>query len=361
MKDQSANMVASEDRWELGSEFSWSGPFVDTEDRLPWPGRPKLYATGRTALIELGRMLGNGRRRRLYLPSYFCATVTESLKPWFDLHFFTDIPEESGPRFEAIKARAGDMVLAVNFFGIRDGQGWSEYQKSHDDVIVVEDHTHDPLSAWAFNSRAGYAFASLRKTIPLPDGAVLWSPRGLDAPFPSGPTPRGSYLKLEAMLLKDAYLRGFRVEKDRFRYLQIEGEQNLEESSLGEACTATQLFLPLLPVSAFRRKREENIRSFLAAISGLRLPLTALYPYWPEGNVPLGAVLRCESEETRRKLLAHLVGNNVYASVHWPQAVSGAVSNNRERMLSQRILTLPMDHRYGPGDLERVITILKGF
>ena len=73
------------------------------------------------------------------------------------------------PRWETIGAGRGDAVLAVNFFGAGTGTGWAD-QRAAADWLLVEDHSHDPFSPWAVGSNADFAFSSLRKTLPVPDG-----------------------------------------------------------------------------------------------------------------------------------------------------------------------------------------------
>ena len=67
------------------------------------------------------------------------------------------------------------MVVGVNYFGVREAEPWQAWRE-RTECILVEDHAHDPASAWATTSTADYAFSSLRKTLPVPDGAILWSP-----------------------------------------------------------------------------------------------------------------------------------------------------------------------------------------
>ena len=75
-----------------------------------------------------------------------------------------------------------DVVLAVNYFGVRAGEPWQQWREKHA-CVLLEDHSHDPVSGWAQSSRADYAFSSLRKTMPVPDGAILWSPLGHPLPI----------------------------------------------------------------------------------------------------------------------------------------------------------------------------------
>ena len=356
-------MGVRKDRWEVGSEFAWSDCFADTEKPWPLSGPRQFFATGRAALIALGQKLSPNTRLRLFVPTYFCPQVSASLKPWFKLHFFVDLPAESGPRLDTLKANAGDLVLAVNFFGTREQGVWNEYLASSRGVILVEDHTHDPFSPWAQRSRAPYAFSSLRKTLPVSDGAVLWSPEGQPLPAPPLLASPGSYWKFEAMVLKSAYLKGAPVKKEDFRRLQIDGENELEKNTGGSVCDLTRIALPLLPVRKLRQKRARNVKDFLKLIDGGGRPFSPLFTEWPKGGAPFGVVLLCNSTETREKLLAWLVANNIYPPVHWRIPATSTISQGlrEHEELSSRLLTIPVDHRLNPADVERVASIVASF
>lgn len=350
-------------RWEIGSEFAWSNCFSGADNVWPLPATRQLFATGRGALISLGKKLCPDRRLRLFLPSYFCPQVAASLEPWFKLHFFVDLPSEPIPRLETLKAKTGDLVLAVNFFGIREQGVWDEYLASHREVLLVEDHTHDPFSPWARRSRAPYAFSSLRKTLPIPDGAILWSPEGRPLPSPSQPASLGSYWKSEAMLLKRAYLKGAPVKKEDFRRLQVDGENELEKNTDGYACDLTRITLPLLPILKLRQKRTRNVKAFLKLVDRGCRSFSPLFTDWPEGCTPFGFVLLCKNMETREKLLSWLVANNIYPPVHWriPGVGTNSQGLREHEELSSRLLTIPVDHRLTLADVERVGRIVANF
>jgi hypothetical protein len=62
----------------------------------------------------------------------------------------------------------------MNYFGLRTPPDL----ELPEGVEVLEDHSHDPVSAWAEQSSADFCLASLRKTLPINDGGALWSPVG---------------------------------------------------------------------------------------------------------------------------------------------------------------------------------------
>jgi hypothetical protein len=339
---------------EIGSEFHWDPAALTGGSPSVWPDPHQLFATGSGALIGLIRRLGS---RRLHIPSFFCTGVAELLSADAPLAWYRHLPDERGPRLDSLTARPGDLVLAQNLFGRDDRAPWDAWIRDHPDVIVVEDHSHDPLSDWARTSTATYAVASLRKTLPLPDGGLLWSPRGYELPAPVGPPNEGAALKLAAMLLKSAWREGRDVPKDAFRALQQEGEHKLLGGS-GPASATTRALLPLIDAPGLRARATANARSLAALLPATDRDWTML----PSGGATFRVQLLCRSMAVRDALLAHLARHRIFAPVHWRQDRAGFWSGDEEAAdRADRILTLPVDHRCTGDDVRRIAEVLRVF
>jgi hypothetical protein len=349
--------VPAERTSEIGSEFHWDPAALLDPERGGLPGwlpeGRRLFATGCGALSELLRLLAPGGR--LHVPSYFCMGVAEYLSRQVPIAFYRHLPDDGGVRLETLRPEPGDIVLTQNLFGREDGTSWTAWIEDHRRVTVIEDHSHDPFGDWARDSSAHYAVASLRKTLPLPDGGLLWSPRGLDLPRPVADGRAGAELKLAAMLLKAAWRDGRPVPKDHFRTLQQQGEHQL----LGSAAAAhavTAAMLPLLDISGVRSASARNSAELAAALA----PRTPMKVLGSSGGFRVQLV--CPSAASRDGLLAHLARHGVYAPVHWRQDRSGFWSGDAEAAdLGDRMLTLPVDQRCGPGDLLRMVETIEGF
>ena len=216
-------------RWSVGGDYHWMaafpGPFVK------WPrGHLVWMSAGRHAIPLLQTVAGP--KARLWVPLYFCGEVAEYWKRFIELRFYEDDPRWDEPRWETLTPAREDLVLAVNYFGIRDGTVWNKWRKRNT-CVLVEDHSHDPCSPWARKSAGDYAFASLRKTLPLPEGGLLWSPRGLRMPeTPTAPSV-GTAERLAGMLLKAEFLKGEAGDaawNPVYRELFREGESKLAAS-----------------------------------------------------------------------------------------------------------------------------------
>jgi len=286
--------------------------------------------------------------------------VVEALAAYVPIAWYGHLPDGRGPRWDTLRAAPGDVVLAQNLFGRDEQEPWTTWTRAHPGVTVVEDHSHDPFSDWARASTAPYAVASLRKTLPLPDGGLLWSPRGLDLPRPSGPESPGAHLKLAAMLLKQAWLEGRAVPKESFRALQQRGEETLLGSA-GPASALTAAMLPLLDLAGLRDRSTRNAYALIGALA-VRSPGWQVLTGGPAGAAPFRVQVLCASESVRDGLLAHLGERGIFAPVHWRQDRAGMWSGDEEAAdLAGRILTVPVDHRCTAEDVHRVAEVLGSF
>jgi hypothetical protein len=349
-------------QWELGSEFHWSDTFLakSTQDNT-WPSHFELFSTACSALISLRYSLcSRSEIPKIHLPTFFCMNVVSRLQPHFQICWYRDRPIEPAPDFSSLQPQAGEFVLAVNLFGLRSQPIWQEWAVQHPDVILIEDHTHDPCSAWARQSIAPYAIASFRKTLPLPDGAIIWSPIQRPLPSPRSTAPVGGWQKLTAMLLKQGYLQSYDLPKTAYRSLEVEGETNLHTQVDSAPSAFTAATFQYLDIKHFRQTRSDNIRHALKTLnSGELRGLNPLFQSWPEGNVPFNLILLLDTPERREALRQFLIQQQVYPAIHWRQDPKTLASNDPVAIeLSNRILTIPLDHRYTIADVDRVMTLM---
>jgi hypothetical protein len=344
---------------EIGSEFEWSG--VRRGPFLVWPEPGIWFSSGRDALLALWCMLKSEQSNcTLLIPDYFCPEVEAYwVNRGIAIRHYVDNPQLPGPDWKTINPSPSDVVMAVNYFGIRDSGVWRKWHEEHSEIVLIEDHTHNPFSEWAKSSTAHYCFASIRKTFPIPDGAILWSPHA--AVLPSEPVNsdwQGSSFKLAAMILKREYIDSQSVNQDIkkvYRNLQIEGEQRLSLSENNAISPWSRAILQAGFPQEWLRQREDNIYMLLNLIGGCT-HLKPLFTKWPEGSCPYNVVILFQSEEVREFFRLKMISNGIFTSVHWslePERDAQSLD------LSKRILTIPVDHRYGEKDICHIATFMK--
>jgi hypothetical protein len=347
--------------WEHGSEFHLPDSWEQGSARGPWDGRAAFYGSGRDALRAL---LAHGREtrgwRRLWVPSYFCREVVEAaLASGVAVEAYSDNPLEAGPEWGPIAVRRADVVLRVNFLGLRYLGPADEIRR--DGVEVIDDHTHDPWSESAFSGVADWCFASLRKTLPLPDGGVLWSPAGHDPMAAAQVTPEhraASLEKLGAMALKGIYLRGGRIDKEVFRELALAGEARLGGGPVSGMTPWARELMRTFPTEAWRRRRRENYDVLATTLEGLR-GATVLKAR-ENRSCPFCVGIVLDSAERRKVVRERLIAGRVYPAVLWPMEAPGTPGVRAcDVDLSRRMLALHCDMRYDAGDMQRVAALVR--
>ena len=333
------------DRWEHGSDFHLSTEVGSS--RTPWDSHPMgLWGSGTDALRTLLRW-GHSELgwNRCLVPSYFCQNVLRMLAPEIGLLAYEATPG----RYPEAPAEwiEGDVLLSAALFGnapIEPPAG----------ITVIEDHSHDPTGDHAHASKAHYAVASLRKTMPLPDGGVLWSPRDADLPAEVPTTPGHdtySLLRLTAMALKQIYLAGGSVAHSGFRDLFVRSERGVWDSQPSGISAFSRQRLASLPHGRFRERRAENLEAFSAAFGT------------PPGllvfKAPFSVLVVFEDPALRDRVRCELVERRIYTSILWPldaAAVAGITPS--DHAFSERVMSIHADHRYGPRDMHRVAKAL---
>ena len=340
--------------WEIGSEFHWMS--YPKGSYILWPEPCLWYATGRDILLAICDHSRECHSKTVFVPDYFCPEVLSCwIKCGIRLRSYVDNPLMPYPDWDSIDCLPGDIVLAVNFFGVRDGIFWKKWKSKNKEVVLVEDHTHDPFSGWAMNSVADYAFASIRKICPVPDGALLWSPQKKILPVSSVKNEwSGSAYKLAAMILKRDFLEQQTLSlsiKETYRDFQKKGEE-LYLNSRGISMSPWSRFLTADGYPReWRVQREKNVRCFLEIFKKRASFINFIFNSWPKDHCPFNIVLFLLSENIRDGLRNKLIKSNIYSEVNW---VKNKFSSSKSIDISKRILTIPVDHRYSIDDIERI-------
>lgn len=290
----------------------------------------------------------------MWVPEYFCQHVTAALvRPDLELVPYPDHPLRPVPAVP--DAVPGDAVLLMNYFGLRA----PFHAPRRDGIEIIEDHSHDPSSRWAAASTADFCVASLRKTIPVADGGVLWSPRGHGLPPPPRLTRQRELTaatKLAAMILKAMYLEGHPVDKAHYRALALRGEQALAVPDSSAPSSVAHAVLRSFPIESWRRTRAANyaeLASLLDHVGWARVLKPA------EGAGPaFSCVLILDTADLRERVRSRLIEANIFPAVLWPLDQTVLTVGDEVRSLSRRLLSIHCDGRYGVEDMRHIGEVL---
>lgn len=341
---------------EFGSDFHYIQPQGEVKNSLyDFFPKANLYADGRQALIHLYYSQG---WKRLWMPEYFCYDVIESLKQaGLDLRFYTDYPGfgEDDKTLENIQCNGHfyptDAVLRMNYFGIRSYRSSDRLSVA----AIIEDHTHDLIGGWARYSKADWCIASLRKTLPLPEGGILWSPKGLslpERPSPSEENEKIAAARWEAMKLKEHYLAGRPVEKATFRAGYVNTESFFDTAQVCVLDKQSMEYLRCFDVRGWYDRKMENWRQ-LKDIK--KEGVSILYPE-NQACYPFSLVLLFDFIDDRERVRKALIDKQVYPAVLWniPSPTEGELFK-----ISRGVLSIHCDGRYSAVDIQHLKSIIE--
>lgn len=341
---------------EYGSDFHYISSFQGKGNTLhDFYPKAIYYADGRQALIHLYHSQG---WQRLWMPVYFCYDVIASLKEvGLNLAFYQDRPDFHGDSvtLKAIQSnnlfQPTDAILRVNYYGTRHCRSTEKLSVS----AIVEDHTHDLIGAWPIQSTADWCIASLRKTLPIPEGGMLWSPIGLElpaAPEVSEENERIAAIRWEAMKLKARYLAGEAVEKAEFRKGYVDTEEYFGHAPVCALDKASQDYLKRFDVRSWYNQKQNNWE----LLKDIKIDGVQVISPESMGCYPFSLVLLFDNPDERDRVRKALIEHQIYPAVLW---YIPNTAGSDEQDFSRRMLSIHCDGRYTKEDILQMRKIIE--
>lgn len=328
---------------EFGSDFHYVSSY---NDGIIFSTKQfRLYANGRQALLAL---LLSHKWKRIWIPVYYCYDIIAAIKKSeIEIIYYDDAPWRDDEKIVSnLFFQGGDVLLRVNYFGIR-----SYRNAKIINIPVIEDHTNDLLSNWANNSNANYCFASLRKTLPVPEGGVLWSPLNEKLPKQICSTLHNDNLvnkRLVAMLLKREYLEDKIIDKSLFRNLYTETEGAFDSLAISGMSDVNRILLQNQNVSCLYEMKKKN---WLQLKSLLDNKISILNVEDIVSSTPFSLVLVFDNEDKRLNIRNKLIEKKVYAAILWPIP-------NLAIQFEKHLLSVHCDARYSTVDIIKLAKII---
>ncbi|MCR4740303.1 MAG: hypothetical protein K5886_08610 [Lachnospiraceae bacterium] len=319
-----------------------------------------LFSCGRSALYAALKDI-NGT---VILPDYLCESIIDAVKKAGAGYIFYHVDASMKPVNESILEAYDrcpfNAVLLINYFGLRDnGDTIAFIREKLPEIKIITDCVQDQYG-YAGLKDYDYAFNSLRKWFPVPDGAYLKKKEDskirclMPVSGPGQVSDSGfQAYKLAGNLLKQY---GAAVSEDIFLDLIEKGEEMLDEDFLCKTSLFSTKAVNVIDyegAAAARRKNGAFLDEKLTAM-GLE------HIRYDNGNdraVPFFIPLICKDRDTRDGLRMHLRSKGIFAPVHWPAPDDPDIKND----LYDRELSLTCDQRYGPEDMERLTEAISDY
>ena len=286
------------------------------------------------------------------MPDYFCYEVVDSIKEQtgIEVLFYEDSPLREG-EVENLPLKEGDVLLRMNFFGMREFRSNKTIS-----IPVIEDHSHDPFGHWALYSDADWCISSIRKILPIPEGGMMWSPKGHQLSFElnaSEENEKIASIRWEAMEMKAQYLRGENISKEEFRKKYTDTESWFDQAEPMLIDERSRIVVSeQLDINSWLGAKRKNWELLYSLVNREHCQvLTAEH----ESCTMFSLVLLLDSSKKRDVVREKLIDSNVYPAILWSVPENASVDS---RDFSERMLSIHCDGRYSEEDIRQLAVIL---
>ena len=302
-------------------------------DNFPYPESVGCawLSSGRAALECLLRNMP--RPQRVLVPRYVCDTILQPIERLgLPVHCYaTDSRLAPHPPPDAT---SGDLLLLVNYFGLT-GDAVRAAALRHPGPVVV-----DATTALYSPPQPGLpTFYSPRKFAGLSDGGVACAPFPLQLPAAEDVSaPRATCLLQQLEAGTCAAAPAFDA-----------AETDLCHSFL-RMSPLTRRLLSSIDWEAAARRRLENyaiLHRELAHINRLQLPDAP-------AAAPMCYPLVCGIPGLRDDL----IDAGIALPLYWPEVITATTPDQPENDLARTLLPLPLDQRYTPADMRRLLSLI---
>lgn len=309
----------------VGGFFGLELPTI--KGALP-PANATLLRSGRACLRAILELM---RPERLFVPFYVCDAAWAPARALnIAVHFYR-LDQALRPILPTIGEH--DAVVVVDYFGLC-ATAHAPLAFLGDRLIMDQTHAlfaDGPADVWRFTSA--------RKWFGVPDGAFLGGPRPVAAPDAKESQGVPTHLVERRWGNAAAAYQA---------YTTAEAAFGNEVESIS---TTSIALLRGVDVELVRRARRQNfghLHSRLGAYNQLALPLGA-------ADVPFCYPLLPSRQISR----AALAGKGAFVPQFWADCLERRDDSFEwEILLSERLLPLPIDHRYGEQEMNRLAELV---
>lgn len=269
--------------------------------------------------------------KKVYVPYFTCDSAVEPIEKLGIAYEFYHIDNDYHIARE-IRLGDNEALMYTNYWGMHDDYCRMLAGKYHQQLIL--DYTQ------AFFSRPTKGvdtFYSCRKFFGVPDGGYLYTDARADLNLEQDE----SYTRMESLLKRidlspEAGYDDFQKTSQEFHHLPIRAMSKL-----------TSRMMQSIDYGFVARQRLKNYNFLRTHLGGREIG---------EGEVPM--VFPFESKqgwELRNKLIA----DKIFVAKYWPNVARWAGDKALETWMTDHIIPLPIDQRYGEEDMARIIEIIK--
>lgn len=303
---------------------------------LELPAGPHSYHTQASEALSSGRaclmrLCEQAQPARIYLPFYICNSVLLALDKVGVPYTFYRISEQLEIA-ELPVVGDNEYLLYVNYFGLKDAYV-RQLQAEYREKLLL-----DLTQAFFYTPSAGqWAFNSTRKFFGVPDGGYLYG----SIPAEDAPLAQNVNISLDHLLLRQ-------LGRQAEAYAAFATYEAGLEYSITQMSSVSQRWLSWINYDDVAARRRTNFALYHQLLG----PLNQWEMLPHDSQVPFCYPLRLGAAIERRQLFE----KNIFVPSLWQDVKerSNSADYAFECRLTDELLPLPVDHRYGTAEVKYI-------
>jgi len=346
---------------EFGSEFPIEKRNLGFVDQFKKFSSVEFLSTGREALGLLAESIDSDGGRIL-LPAYSCDSMIQpfSRRGWSIFYYplNPDLTVNEAELISLCEKKLPKVVLLMNYFGLSETNRIASLIKlNYKNILTIEDFTHVLFTPNILhNTNVDYFIASIRKWLGINDGAVLLSNKTISS-YPKNTNLEFVKFRYEAQNLKFQYLsKKDNTYKENYLKSLKKAELALEDYKAIHMISAEsykELNETYIDSIVYRRK--ENFYHLFSSIK------TMEEIGFPENMK--SKIIECPFSlpiivKNRDVIQLQFAKKGLYAPILWPINSKARHICRVSSMMSDNMLSIPIDQRYDYEDIEDIVKII---
>lgn len=317
----------------------------------------KIYPNGRSALYFILKEIKN-RINKIYVPFYLCESILQPIKELNLKYEFYNIKKNFSYN---LPNKNNSAIIFIDYFGRENKKTKKLKNNFKKNIFYIQDCTHTVFqksqNLGNFNKKNIFRFASIKKYIPFPLGAIS----NIDK----------ISLRKNTYKEKIIFNNIFETLKKRNKYfLKINDKIDcnfekkiLKQQNKFKLYECKKIFKSEIPLDIKKKilhydlntildKRDKNFSIFKKKLNK-KIKIIS-----KNKNYPLNFTILTSKVE-KIKIINYANKFRIFPSTLWPlPAEIRKMNYDFPKNLNSRILSFPIDHRYKKKDIEFIVSII---
>lgn len=248
-------------------------------------------------------------------------------------------------------------VLTMNFYGSADtGEAVRTIKEFDSQIRIIEDFSHCSFSfASIFNMDVDYYVSSLRKSIGIPDGAIVISKEQTDKTIIEPEVSEFASKRFKHQTLKASYnYSKNQVDKSHFLQSLKECENELDEfDAVHDMSSVSHQMLNMMNGGMIATARRENMKHLWVKLNGRVEMVPELERSFSGAPFSLPILVK-----GRDRIQNELAKKGLYTQLLWPISDEAQSICPVSKRMSEEMLSIPIDQRFSWNDIEDMANLL---